>query len=265
LPQPSTDKITYLFTERKISISDILLEPTIFKNMMVDSIANIFISLKQDNSDITYLNSQVTNPKYDDIIKLYGKFWKKYTDKRCVDYTGSFLTGSFYLTQQKDEFTNEIVAGVNPFFRQFADLIVKDKNSIKEKECKNYFYIPEENNHLWAYLVSDICKIYLTTAKVEISDIIKLFNVATYDNKTPCNNPNGISTTFVPTGTEESNILKTDVTVNMLLSQIDPPLLSFVLHLLQVINENETLLMKQIETSGDDAKLQAFKTKFGRA
>ena len=265
-PSPSTDKITYTFTEKKIRISDILLEPFMLKNMFINGIANIFIALKANDSDIQFLRTQSSNVEYKNIIKLYAEYWAKYVNKQCVEYTGSFLTGSFYLTQQKDEFSKEILypKGGDSFFAQFADLVVKDINAIKATECKNYFYISSENHRLWADLVTDILKIYLGKPKIGIVDIIALFDTTKYTNKTPCPHPNGVSTNFMPSGTDESTILNTVVTPSMLLTQIDPPLLSFILHLTHVIDENEGLRMKQIEEK-ENGKLAEFKAKFGRA
>lgn len=267
-PKDSTDKLSYIFTAKKIRISDILLEPFMLKNMFINGIANIFIALKENDSDIQFLREQKEKPDFKGIIALYAAYWKKYIEKQSVEYTGSFLTGSFYLTQRKDEFSEGILHHTNPdyapFFQQFAELVVKDINAIKATECKNYFYISSENHRLWANLVTDIFKIYLGKPKIGIVDIIALFDITKYTDTTECTNPNGVSTNFMPPDTAKSTILNTVVTPSMLLNQIDPPLLSFILHLTHVIDENEGLRMKQIEEK-EPGKLAEFKAKFGRA
>jgi hypothetical protein len=260
---PKTDKITYItsgLSQRK----NIILEPRIFKNMFIDSLANIFIAAKNNTSDINFLKSKMGDSNLRNIVRLFGMNWKNYTDKQSVEYTGTYLTGSFFLAQPYDEFKKILEPdNSSTFFEEFAYGIISKTNAIKINECKNYEY--GNALELWVKLTSDLFNTYVATPRIGIIEIIKYFDINNYTEK-DCKGMSGleVDALFAPNDSIDLPILGTTITIHTLLLQIDKELLSFMMHLLQVINENEILLMKQIEASGDAGKLAEFKTKFGR-
>ena len=259
----NTDKISYLVTGAD-KVRDIIMEPNIFKNMFIHSLANIFIAAKNDSTDIQFLkkNNSVSTQKQ--TISLFGRNWDKYTAKQSVEYTGKYLTGSFYLTQAYDEF-KRLLHPASPtftFFEAFAVNIINQTNSIKVKECKNYY---GNSPDIWVNLTSDLFNTYMASPRITIKEIIGLFDINKYDTKSCTKGSGDIRTDFAPEESIDLFILGTEVSIHALLLQLDPEILSFILHFMYILEGNETMLMKQIEASGDAAKLAAFKAKFGRA
>jgi hypothetical protein len=258
----NTDKISYLVSGAG-KVRDIIMEPNIFKNMFIHSLANIFIAAKYDDTDIKFLKTQNAVSTQKSTISLFGRNWDKYTSKQSVEYTGKYLTGSFYLTQKYDEFKSLLhpAAPSLTFFEHFAVNIINQTNSIKVKECKNYYGNEPE---LWVNLTSDLFNTYMASPRITIKEIIELFNINHYDVKSCKKASSDVRTDFAPNDSIDLPILGTEVSLHALLLQLDAQILSFLLHFMYTLEKNETLLMKQIEASGDAEKLADFKGKFGR-
>jgi len=286
-----THRIQYIFGSSTIRNEELFIEPNILTNVFVSGLANFFISLKLDESDMTTLNSNSTNPTlYAKCIRFYGRYWRRYMDKLSHETTGHGLGGSFYLNQEfkadtepplrqlqdghnyknyTDEwlgtFQKIIDEHMDPDQRTFySELLVSIINAKDTFATDTYTNINERPD--WIKLITNLYIKYKANKGWKYTDYLTAFipNPATPPT-TPATPPTTPAFTFpsgTPSGTSSGTldlpIAGTEITPKILLSRMDPAFISFMLHFLTVLRQNEKLYHDSLPD-----KQPEFVTKFG--
>ena len=280
----STDRITYLFTTYKISNEEMFLEPTILKNMFVHGLASLFISMKRNEDDIVLiapLKASSGFEQYKSMIHFIGRFWRRYIDKDCNKYTGHGVGGSFYLEQeykgidediQKDS-TNKYTANSYTktwegtflkmidirddtedltFYSKLVDVLCTKNTSKEATKLNSREYKDKNNRNMWIDFIVDLFLLYKTTpiTRKTVMDFIVSSSAGTAAAAA-----NG----FIPGVLLKVAYPGTEVTPEKLLTKLAPEYISFMLHFLTVLRQNE----KQYYDALPADKQPEFVAKFG--
>jgi hypothetical protein len=273
----NTERITYLFDNRDIDNEEMFLEPTILKNTFVHGLANRFISMKLDNADIRHITS-LDSKKYDTMTRFLGRVWRRYVDKEAIRYTGHGVGGSFYLNQEfkgtddddthttpSDNYADKYVGTWEGTFDKLINLRYQDEegrtfySKLIDRLCKKTdqtlnsdIYKDINNRGLWIDFIVNLSLYYMANKSVRCKTLLK-FIVGTGATTAS-------ATGFIKADMLDTKYADTDVTPAQLLQKLAPEFISFLLHFMTILSQNEKLYYDTLQTEADK---KAFVDKFG--
>ncbi len=272
-PKERTNRIEYIFESPTVTNQEIFLQPNILTNPFINGLSSIFISLKLDSSDIDILSSRQSATNFRQLTQLYGRYWRKFLNKDSVANTGIYLTGSFYLNQEyvnkanpnmedgmfKHMLSEELDTTGATFLNQLVYLMAtKTDSGLSKAECSKYH--DATKTLVWLDLISDLFIEYRKIGATAWSykTFIRFFK------KAPCKKSNieeerERKSKFLPNDTADIIIPDTETTITQLLNQMDREFLSFMLHFLTVLRQNEKLYHDSLP----EGERAAFIAKFG--
>jgi hypothetical protein len=277
-----TERITYLFDNRDIDNEEMFLEPTILKNTFVHGLANRFISMKLDNTDISNI-SKLKSPQYDPMTRFLGRVWRRYVDKEAVRYTGHGVGGSFYLNQEfkgttdddrhtspVDNYAEKYVGTWEGTFDKLINLRYQeeegrtfyskliDRLCIKTEQTLNTDkeYKDIKDRGLWIDFIVDLSIYYMEHKSVRCKTLLE-FIVGTGAAATTAAPADA---GFIKAEMLDKKYADTNVTPAQLLLKLAPEFLSFLLHFMTILSQNEKLYYDSLPTD----KQSEFVEKFGQ-
>lgn len=269
-----TDRINFFYNPRKNLLIDILLKPLSLTNMFIYTLANLFLRFKQDFSEIKELQTGVDSDIQTGTTEYLSHHYNNYIIEESVAKTTRRPAGSFYLSQDFDEYKT-LINGVpdyddyiseNFFLRALLTQFVVNKErtvecrsydtrinkgvNMNDKETKATEY--DRVRKIWVDLVSDLFFIYSTLPPTwTMKDILTAF---TYTScKIPLPSSSVTSATISIEALHnialilEQKILGTEITLKQILEKMDYNAFSFMIHLFAVLRENENEYTKQNE------------------
>ena len=286
-----TERITYLFDNRDIDNEEMFLEPTILKNTFVHGLANRFISMKLDNADINYIKTLVS-PQYDPMTRFLGRVWRRYVEKEAIRYTGHGVGGSFYLNQEfkgtDAHVSSESVKYAEDYGESWEGTFEKLTNLRYQKEDGRTFYSKlidilcqkkeqtwntasykdSKNRSLWIDFIVNLSLYYMENKYVRCKTLLEVI-VGTVTTAATTPTPAAATTTptpaaaasgFIKADMLDTKYAGTNVTPAQLLTKLAPEFLSFLLHFMTILSQNEKLYYDTLQT---EAEQKAFIAKFG--
>lgn len=278
-----TERITYLFDNRDIDNEEMFLEPTILKNTFVHGLANRFISMKLDNADIRHITS-LDSKKYDTMTRFLGRVWRRYVDKEAIRYTGHGVGGSFYLNQEfkgtdaddkhtapNDNYAEKYEGTWEGTFDKLINLRYQEEegrtfySKLIDRLCQKTdqtlntdIYKDINNRGLWIDFIVNLSLYYMANQSVRCKTLLK-FIVGTGATTTTTAST-ATATGFIKADMLDTKYADTDVTPAQLLQKLAPEFLSFLLHFMTILSQNEKLYYDTLQTEADK---KAFVEKFG--
>lgn len=221
-------KLQKIYGDPAETLTTLLLFPKRLNNMFVDSVANLLITLKQDDSVVrqSAMNAAMLHAA---VIQ-----YNTYVVGTTLLNTSLVPRDGFFLNQGEDEFRADIET------ERFWETLLTEINRVKDFTVEQVFVMKEEGcvrdirEASWAVITAHIFLAYKLDA---IGNILALFTE-------PC------ATTALPVGDRRPHMPNPvydaapvrGTTYGTLLSLMEDTQLQYILHLTYVIKKNELLL-----------------------